>query len=94
LIKEGAKLVEQAEDIVSEIQELKNLGKRKKKEIKKTALSREENLIWDILSEDPLHIDQIATKTETSTSEALALLLSLEMKDYVRQLSGMCFIRR
>ena len=63
-------------------------------EITAADLSREESAVWDILTDEPLHIDQIAIKTETSPSEALAVLLSLELKNYIRQLSGMCFIRR
>jgi len=95
LIKEGAKLVENAEDIVTEIQELNKIsGRMNRKEIKPEELSGEESAIWNLLTDEPMHIDQIAQKISISPSEALAVLLSLELKNCIRQLSGMCFIRR
>jgi len=95
LIKEGAKLVENVEDILDEIPELKVERKKKEKQgdfLK--LLSDKEQMLWRVLSEEPLHIDKIASDAKMETSEALALLLSLELKNFVKQLSGMMFVRR
>lgn len=56
-------------------------------------LSKDENQILKILSNEPMHIDLIAKKTDTSTSHSLSVLLSLELKNLVRQMAGKNFIR-
>ena len=72
-------------------------GERKKGVVSRTdiskRLSEDEKDLWDVLSEEPIHIDQIAAKARVTTSEALAMLLSMELKNCVKQLSGMMFVR-
>ena len=95
LIKEGAKLVEVVDDILEEIPVFQDKNKRiyeQNEEIVKS-LTSEEVRLWEVLSAEPIHIDKIALKAGISTSEALTLLLSMELKDCVRQLTGMKFIR-
>ena len=95
LIKEGAKLVESVEDIIAEIPELKaNKGEKGRRDDFVKLLSDKEKILLDVLSEEPLHIDKIALDAKMGTSEALALLLSLELKNFVKQLSGMMFVRQ
>jgi DNA processing protein len=96
LIKEGAKLVENVEDVFAEIPGLKKKGVEAGKQRMDVAelLSASEMELWKVLSEEPVHIDQIAEQAKIHTSEALALLLSMELKNCVRQLSGMKFIRQ
>jgi DNA processing protein len=95
LIKEGAKLIEGVDDILSELPNWK--GERKKGGLSRAdiskRLSEDERNLWDALSEEPIHIDQIATKASMTTSHALAMLLSMELKNCVKQLSGMMFVR-
>ncbi len=52
-----------------------------------------ERKIYDVLSDKPLHIDNLAEQAEASTSDALVNLLSLEFKGLIRQLPGKMFIR-
>jgi len=52
-----------------------------------------EKRILDILTEQPFHIDLIAQQTGISIAETLSLLLTLELKDLVKQLSGKMFVR-
>ncbi|MFO7889806.1 MAG: DNA-processing protein DprA [bacterium] len=97
LIKEGAKLVERVDDILEEISSFESINRsvssyKDENEILK-ALSSEEVKLWDVLTSDPIHIDTIAIKAGISTSEALSLLLSMELKDCVKQITGMKFIR-
>jgi predicted Rossmann fold nucleotide-binding protein DprA/Smf involved in DNA uptake len=56
-------------------------------------LSENEKKIWSVLDSEPAHIDQIAMQSGVATPEALALLLSMELKSCVRQITGMRFMR-
>lgn len=94
LIQEGAKLVENVEDILAEIPQLKAQQVKKDEKDILQLLSDSEKRIFQVLSEKPCHIDRIASQANMSTSEALALLLSLELKDVIKQLSGMMFVRQ
>jgi DNA processing protein len=96
LIKEGAKLVENVEDVYSELPGLKKkeIDKKKRRTDMAELLSASEMKLWNVLSEEPTHIDQIAEQAKIHTSEALAHLLSMELKNCVRQISGMKFIRQ
>lgn len=60
LIKNGAILASDVNDILKELK-IKNIEKNIKKEIKGD--NKEENLILNILKEEPLHIDKIIEKT-------------------------------
>jgi DNA processing protein len=94
LIKEGAKLVETVDDITVEFPHLNDQQSRSKEFAQlHVVLTDAEKKIWEILSTQPKHIDAIASEGDMSTSESLSLLLSMELKDCVKQLSGMMFIR-
>ncbi len=94
LIRDGhAKLVQNVEDIISELEPvLRPILKTAapKQEVQLTAF---EQKIFDILSSDPVHIDTIAERSQFSTSDALVNLLSLEFKGIVKQLPGKMFVR-
>lgn len=94
LIKEGAKLVMSVEDVLDELVPAMDASLRtgpiRMPEIR---LSETEKKIYEALSETPLHIDDIAKQTQLSTSQALTLLLSMELNGAVKQLSGKMFVR-
>jgi len=92
LIREGAKLVENIGDMLEEFPSLKCAEVRD--EPAGPCLPEPEASIWRHLSAEPVHIDRIAADAGVSASEALTALLSLELKDCVRQLSGMMFVRQ
>jgi DNA processing protein len=92
LIQEGAKLVTCLEDIASELPAL--AGKSGKPEVKVLeSLTLREKTLWETLSDEPRHVDEIANGIGITTSEALAILLSLELKSCARQLPGTRFVR-
>lgn len=95
LIKEGAKLVQSVEDILEELQHRVRSFSFEKSDFKSLPvdLSDKEKKVMSTFSEDPIHIDMIAQKTGFSTAEALSVLLTLELKDVVKQLSGKMFVR-
>ncbi len=96
LIKEGARLVERVEDIFSEIPEWRSKAGNLKSQIDpEKVLNPLEKRIWEILSSDePKHIDIIAREAGINTSEASSLLLSMELKNCVKQFAGMIFLRK
>ncbi|MCJ7812949.1 hypothetical protein MUP95_06505 [bacterium] len=87
-------MVESVEDILDEIPQLKEQDFIKDEKDILESLSEGERKIWQVLSEKPSHIDHITNLVSMSTSEVLALLLSLELKDFVKQLSGMMFVKQ
>jgi DNA processing protein len=97
LIKSGAKLVETWEDVVEELPSPlreKFLSRRTEEKKKMPALSPEEKKIYDRLSvETPVQIDDLVEAADTSVSETLGVLLSLELKGVVRQTPGKFFQR-
>ena len=48
-------------------------------------LSIEEKLIWERLSQNPIHIDKLCIQLKKDTLEVLSILLILELKNIVQQ---------
>ena len=94
LLKEGAKLVETVEDVLSEISGYEDTKGSSEMHKSPVQLSSQERVVWNHLSDKPAHIDLIASAAGVSTPSVMALLLSMELKDCVRQLPGMLFVRQ
>jgi len=95
LIKEGAKLVTSVEDILEEVKMITTVQQKEKSKIEKdlSQLSEVERNIYSLITDEPYHIDKIAQDTRMSTPQALSTLLSLELKGFIKQLSGKQFVR-
>ncbi len=91
LIKEGAKLIQDPEDILMEL-DARIKSKAKSRE-RLPVLDEKEKKIYDLLNEEPVHIDQLAKTCQRSTAEILSVLLTLELLGIIKQLSGKMFIR-
>ena len=94
LIKQGAKLVEHAQDILEELPPGVVSGKptdAPPKQKRLPALSRDESRVFDVLEPYPIHIDELARKTGISPGELAGILLSLELKGLVDQMPGKRF---
>jgi len=97
LIKRGeAELVRGTEDILEQLSsKLRPLLRERDAYETKTEpqLTLFEKKIHDVLEEEPMHIDAIASRAAISVSDSLVQLLSLEFKGLVRQLPGKMFVR-
>jgi len=98
LIKQGARLVESAEDLLLELPSpWKEVALERLNTNRKTVVGLEgrEKLVYDALPESSLiHIDELADKMQIAVAELLVVLLSLEMKELVVQEAGKFFRRR
>jgi DNA processing protein len=96
LIKNGAKLCEDAEDILSEFEYLFPASNRPKdgQGLPALTLSESEQTVYDLLNNrDELAIDEVIRGTGLAPSTVSVALLSLEMKKLVKQLPGKLFVR-
>lgn len=100
LIKQGAKLVETVDDIIEELwpqlepsfQEHVHSRVPPSTE-RKGVLSKNEAAIYGLLSRDTMQIDELITQSGLLAGEVTGLLLSMELKGFVRQLPGHSYIR-
>ena len=98
LIKDGAKLTEDAEDVLSEFEYL--LPRREKSAeasvMPGTTLkfSEHEEKVLAALGEDERHLDEVIRAAGLTSACVSATLLALEMKRVVRQLPGKVFVRK
>lgn len=95
LIKKGAKLVDRVEDVLEELApklkklvELSNISKEKRVLLE---INDEEKAIFNILGEEPKHIDNISRELNIPIAQLSCILLNLELKGVVRQLDGKKF---
>lgn len=93
LLKDGARLVENAQDILDEIRvDVSEAAAREEHADETPVLSGELRFVVQLLQEGPLHIDEIIVQTGYSSSQLSTLLLELELNGLIRQLPGKRFI--
>jgi len=94
LIKHGAKLVQAVDDILVELTGQLSLSLDERTKPPVPDLSEEEQQVFELLSEDPVHIDTLAEKLASPTGRILSVLLNLELREIAEQLPGKRFVRR
>jgi len=98
LIKKGAKLCEDAEDILSEFEYLFPASNRPPSPgetgvLPALELSANEQKVFDALSHEESAIDEVIRRSGLPSSAVSVALLSLEMKRVVKQLPGKLFVQ-
>jgi DNA processing protein len=95
LIKQGAKLVENADDVLDELG--MNYPHAAKTDTFKTPLSspveESERKVYDLVGDYPIHIDEIAREGKIEPSVVSAALMRMELRGLIRQLPGKYFVR-
>ena len=100
LIKQGAKLVTNAEDVIEELPtpvraalvQAEQPEAEQRNLLAAASLNGSEKKLYELLSADePKPIDDIVERSGLNSSEVLATLFNLEMKGIIRQLPGKQF---
>jgi DNA processing protein len=96
LIKQGAKLVENADDILQELglsyPYFGGGGVVTDKKMAMPPMEEDEKSVYDILGNYPIHIDQIARHSKLDPPRVASLLTGLELKGVIKQLPGKMFV--
>jgi len=90
LIKEGAKLVENAADILDELGLLYEHTISNEEELD---LAKAEMEIFKLLSFEPVTVDYIINKTNMTVADVMSNLTLMEMQGYIKRLPGNSYIK-
>ena len=100
LIKQGAKLVENVQDIIDELLPQLDSAFRERLEGRvlhpvesPPRLGKEEATIYQALSFEPTHIDDLIVNSGLPAADVAAHLFALELKHLIRQLPGQAYLR-
>ena len=99
LLKDGAALIEQAQDVIDAVLPQLEPALRLRLQPSQTKkggsdqLGKEEQLVYDVLSYDPLTVDDVIVATGMPVPTVMAALLSLELRQQVAQLPGQRYLR-
>lgn len=93
LIKQGAKLVTNIDDILVELVLPLSNVKKVEQDIKSSALDKAENELYDLITEESVELDELAEKTNIDIPRISGILLKLQLKKMIKQLPGKQFIR-
>ena len=102
LIKQGAKLVAGAEDVIEELPtpvraalvQAEQPETEQRNLLAAASLNGSEKKLYELLTADnPVHIDDIVERSGLNSSDVLATLFNLEMKGIIRQMPGKQFCK-
>ena len=109
LIKEGAKLVERIEDVLECLGQVGQILDEHAQQTTANAQNKNEPSLFDAaalpltepeqailaqLDHEPVHVDQLVTRTNLPASAVNATVMSLQLKGAIKQLPGNYFKRR
>ena len=95
LIKQGARLIENADDVLDELGLNYDYAPKTDtfREGPLPPMEESEKAIYDMIGDYPLHIDQITRQGNLAPGKAASILMRMELKGIIRQLPGKMFVR-
>ena len=96
LLKQGAALAETADDILEVLGLDRSAGpgnRHPDSEETGAPLEPNERRVYDMLGDDPVHIDEIIAATGMAVQQVLGLLTRMELTGRIEQLPGKMFVR-
>jgi DNA processing protein len=95
LLKEGATLVESVDDVLEELcPQLVSDVRPGRSMFEETQLSREESEVVELLSNAPVHVDEISRALGVEAGRALSLLFELEARGVVKSMPGKFYVKQ
>lgn len=95
LIKQGARLIENSDDILDELGlNYSHVPKTDTfKETRHPPMEESERAVYDLIGDYPIHIDEIARQGNLAPGQVSGTLMKMELKGVIRQLPGKMFVR-
>ena len=90
LLKQGARVVTDADDI---LETLNLMDLAPKKELIIPEMNEDEKKIYDVLSNEPKHIDLIIDESGLPSSTASSTVTLMELKNLIRNVGGMRYVK-
>jgi DNA processing protein len=93
LLKEGARLVTEAADILEVLWPQRPQSRPPSPQTSSLELPPQLRMLHELLGAEPLHVDELVRRSGLTPREVSASLLDLELQGGVEQLPGMRFLR-
>jgi DNA processing protein len=93
LIKQGAALIESADDILKYLGRQTPNSRETSQSEPSPVLSQDEKRIYQCITDEPKHIDTLLIESRSSAGKLSGVLINLELKGLAKQLPGKYFIR-
>lgn len=92
LIRQGAKLIENPNDILEELR-IPFLADVSSSDCRPNLVNSEEIAVYDCLSREPLHVDHITRLSKLGSAQVNAALMQLELKEIVKAFPGQLYLK-
>lgn len=92
LIQKGAKLVISVQDIIEDFPDF--LSRKKRLVIQNKQVKKEYRKIYNLLSEFPVSLDEIAIKTNNTVNCTAKLLSLMELDDLITEVVGIGYVKK
>ncbi len=96
LIQQGAKCVTQVGDIIEELESplfKNNINEELPLNSSPPGLSDQEKMVWENLSNEEVYLEQLINNTGLKPNQTIETLLTLEIKNLVKQLPGQYYVK-